>query len=118
MTTFSPADIDPFSPTPVLSSPPTQPCSLLEPCGALISRGRCATSESTEGIPQVVITHFDRPGQLVQRCLTGSVRTVWVHLEDGRQFFARVEHVAYDPKVGRRCLLRRMTHSEIAATGH
>jgi hypothetical protein len=85
---------------------PSQPCWLQEPCGRLLTRGRCATIETADGIPRVEVTDLEHPGQLVQRCLTGSVRTVWVHLKRGSRFLAQVEDVAYDPKTGRRCLLR------------
>jgi hypothetical protein len=87
---------------------PPQPCWLTEPCGRLLTRGRCATHETADGIPRVEITDLEHPGQLVQRCLTGSVRTVWVHLEDGSRFLVQVEDVAYDPRTGRRCLLRHI----------
>ena len=95
---------------------PAQPCRLLEPCGRLLSRGRCATIETADGISRVVITDLEHPGQLVQRCLTGSVRTVWVHLEDSRRFLAHIEDVTYDPKTGRRCLLRQIAPGDIPGT--
>ena len=95
-----------------------QPCWLLEPCGTPLTRGRCSTVKSGEGILHMEVTEVEHPGRLVQRCLTGSVRTVWVYLEDGRQFLAQVERVAFDPKTGRRCLLSHLAPGVLPGMSH
>jgi hypothetical protein len=53
-----------------------------------------------------VVTVLDRPGRLVQRCVLGNLRRVWVHLRDGSLLVAEVERVSLAPTQGRTCALR------------
>ena len=97
---------------------PSIVCYLYEPDGTLISAATQLFepdhAEPTTNIPaepappQVVATGLDHAGRLVNRCLLGPTRTLWLQLRDGALLPAQVERVFFDPDPthGRSCVLR------------
>jgi hypothetical protein len=79
-------------------------CYLYEPDGTLVVSGLFSAPSGRAG--EALLTMLDRPGRLVQRCLLGPVRSVWLHLADGTLLGAHVERVFFDPTAGRSAHLR------------
>ena len=80
-------------------------CFLYEPDGTPLAQGTCdwnVVDTLRDGLAIVL----DQPGRVIQRCLLGDVRRVWVHLRDGALLPTRVERIFFDPKRGRVCALR------------
>ena len=86
----------------------THPCRLLDSKGTLVTAARCSIA-SAAGEWKAVVSTFDRPGQVVKRCLLGQLRNVLVQFEDGVTLGAEVERVYFDPKQGRTCTVRLST---------
>lgn len=81
------------------------PCELFEMNGNRLATG-LANFLTGAGAWEAVITRFDEPGRLVQRCLLGPVRDLRVIIAGREPIEAKVERVFYDPKLGRACALR------------
>ena len=80
-------------------------CVLYEPDGAALTSGSCVLDDSAPA-RELYIQDLGAPGRLVQRCLAGPVRRVWLHLRDGRLASAEVARLSFDPTHGRSCVLR------------
>jgi hypothetical protein len=80
-------------------------CALYEPDGKLLTSGTCSLDDAVEA-HELRIRDLGAPGRLIQRCLTGPVHRVWLHLRDGRLASAEVARLPFDPVTGRSCVLR------------
>lgn len=78
--------------------------SLYEPDGTLLARG-LGHELPEHGASAAVLTVIEQPGRLVQRCLLGDLRRVWVHAPGQAPRPAQVERVHFDPRHGRICAL-------------
>src|SRR5215211_8763599 len=94
-------------------SPRAIACHLYEPDGAPLSAATCLLDDApapaappAAASPTVVLTALDRPGRVVERCLVGPARAVWLHLRDGTLLPGRLERVFYEPARGRSCAVR------------
>jgi hypothetical protein len=81
------------------------PCRLLDAAGQVVSLGQYVLLPVIGGVTRVRVTALDRPGAFVQRCVLGSRSTLVLELADGDRTAAAVESTAFDPAVGRSCLL-------------
>ena len=80
-------------------------CFLYEPDGTPLAPGVCHR-EVADDLRDALAIVLDRPGRVIQRCLLGDVRRVWVHLRDGALLPTQVERIFFDPTRGRVCALR------------
>jgi hypothetical protein len=55
---------------------------------------------------EAVLSRMDQPGRLVQRCIVGGVRELWLHLRDGRLLPVSLESTYFQPDIGRVCVMR------------
>ena len=82
-------------------------CTIAEPDGTPLGSGRVLHLHSTpteEGITVAV----DRPNQLIRRCMLDGLRGVSVVVEGAPSRPALVEHLLFDPSIGRVCVLRML----------
>jgi hypothetical protein len=80
-------------------------CHVYDRAGNELTGGSCLFEDESPA-PEVVVTALDRPGQLIQRCLLGGMRELWLHLRDGRLVPGRLEQIYFQPDVGRVCVIR------------
>ena len=84
---------------------------LLDREGSLLAYGRPRREDEATDTLELTLS---RPGRLLQRCLVGGGRDVWLQSPGGELFPARVERLFFDPQAGRICLLRRQAPSASA----
>jgi hypothetical protein len=80
-------------------------CRLADDTGGVLSTGILRPAAIAPGAV-LAITHLDRPGDVVRRCLLGDLRGVQVLLANGEALPAVVERVFYEPGPGRVCIVR------------
>ncbi len=80
-------------------------CRLLDLQGIELSTATCRFVPGA-GAWTAVLCSFDCPGQVVQRCLLGPLRDVWLEFAGGFALSGKVEQVSYDPEHGRVCSIR------------
>jgi hypothetical protein len=81
------------------------PCRLVDAQGTVVTAAQCHITPAAHAW-EALVSSFDRPGQVVERCLLGYLRDIWVEFEDGVALPGRIERVYYDPKHGRVCRIR------------
>jgi hypothetical protein len=91
-------------------------CYLLEADGTLLSSARCRLARAGDGWT-ALLTGFDAPGRVVQRCLLDQVREVWVAVDEGLACPAQVDRVYFDAARGRACRLRLDTGAAMLLAG-
>jgi hypothetical protein len=87
---------------------PPQRCRLLEPDGTPLTTGRCELIRGP-GAWSAVISMFAQPGRVVRRCLLDGLSNIRIEFDGGTPVEARVEHVYFDPDLGRVCTVRLAT---------
>ena len=91
-------------------------CMLYEPDGAALTSGTCTVGDARPP-SELRIRDLGAPGRLVQRCLAGPVRRVWLHLHDGRLARAEIARVSFDSAHGRSCVLRMVDTESVREGG-
>ncbi len=85
---------------------------LFDPEGHLLAYGR--PQHDDRGAADALALAVSQPGRLLQRCLLGGSRDLWLQPPSGDLLPARVERLFFDPQVGRICVLRVRTPSAVA----
>jgi hypothetical protein len=80
-------------------------CEVLELSGALLARGTLHDRHREDGWEWITV-RLGLPGSIIQRCLVGGLREVRLVIGDGLQRRAEVDRLAFDPSLGRLCVLR------------
>lgn len=62
--------------------------------------------DDERGAADTVALALSRPGRLLQHCLLGGSRDLWLQPPSGDLLPAHVERLFFDPHVGRICVLR------------
>jgi hypothetical protein len=77
---------------------------LFDPEGHLLAHGRPRCDERVAA--DLLTLTLSRPGRLLQRCLLGGSRDLWLQPPSGDLLPVHVERLFFDPRAGRICVLR------------
>ena len=80
-------------------------CTLTEPTGEPLASGVLHTRYRQAGQDWLVV-RLDRPGRMIDRCLLGGLRQVVFAAADGPAVLLELDRLAFDPNLGRVCVLR------------